>query len=115
MKPETRDHRLHRAHRVSRRLLARTQKPRLLVKRSLKHLHAQVVDTTGQVLAAASSISLKDFTGTKTAAAAELGVKLADLITKKKLGPLVLDRRQYRFHGRLKALVETLRGKGIKI
>jgi len=108
---------ISRARRVSARLQERSDLPKLLVKRSNLNLHAQIIarDGKGTILAAGSTASLKDFKGTKTEASKTLGVKLADLIIKNKIGAVVLDRAQYKFHGRVKALVESLREKGIKI
>jgi large subunit ribosomal protein L18 len=107
----------NRANRVSLRLQERSDLPKLLVKRSNLNLHAQVIarDGKGTVLAAGSTTGLKDFKGTKVEASKALGVKLADLLTKNKVGAIVLDRAQYKFHGRIKSLVESLREKGIKI
>ncbi len=106
---------LDRALRVRKRLISRTDLPRLIVKRSLNHLHAQIIDLDGKVLAAASSVSLPDVKGTKTEVAREVGVKLAASAKEKQVTAVVLDRGQLRFHGRLKALVEALRENGIKI
>lgn len=117
MKINKKNRTINRAHRVSSKLQERSDLPRLLVKRSNLNLHAQVIarDGKGTVLASGSTTGLKDFKGNKTEATKALGVKLADLIIKNKIGPLVLDRSQYKFHGRVKALVESLREKGIKI
>ncbi len=104
-----------RALRVSSRILDRSDLPRLLVKRSNQHLHTQIIDRSGKVLAAASSVAIKDTKMTKTEIAREVGVKLADLAKKSKITAAVLDRGEYRFHGRVKALVETLNNNGIKI
>ena len=115
---------LNRAIRVRKRLLSRSDLPRLVVKRSLNHLHAQIVGDQGKVLAAASSLSLltnssdktdKSHSFTKTDSARQVGVKLAELAKKNKVDAVVLDRGQYRFHGRVKALVEALKENGIKI
>lgn len=106
-----------RAHRVSSKLQTRSDLPRLVIKRSNLNTHVQVVarDGKGTILASGTSLSLKDFKGNKTAAAKEVGLKLADQIIKNKIGAIVLDRGQYSFHGRIKVLVETLRQKGVKI
>lgn len=104
-----------RATRVRNRVLDRSDLPRLVVKRSNQHLHTQIIDKAGKVLAAASSVTMKDFKGTKTEKAREVGVKLAESATKNKIKAAVLDRGHYRFHGRVKALVETLNDSGIKI
>jgi ribosomal protein L18 len=57
--------RLRRHHRMRHHLIGSTERPRLCVFRSGHHIYAQVInDTTGETLAAASSIdeSLRDFT-----------------------------------------------------
>lgn len=104
-----------RAHRVRSKVLSRSDLPRLIVKRSLNHLHTQIVDGSGKVLAAASSTSLSDVKGTKTELAKAVGVKLATEAKKAKVESVVLDRGQYRFHGRVKAMVESLKENGIKL
>ncbi|MBI2310494.1 50S ribosomal protein L18 [Candidatus Collierbacteria bacterium] len=110
-----------RALRVSSRVLDRSDLPRLVVKRSNQHLHAQIIDRSGKVLAAASSLSLpaqpanSTNLSNKTNIAKELGVKLAELAKKAGLSAVVLDRGEYRFHGRIKALVESLNTNGLKI
>ena len=108
-----------RALRVSSRVLDRSDLPRLVVKRSNQHLHAQIIDRSGKVLAAMSSAVGAQHDApskmTKTEAATQLGVKLAELAKKAGLSAAVLDRGEYRFHGRIKALVEALNKEGVKI
>lgn len=106
-----------RATRVRSKILDRSVLPRLVVKRSNQHLHAQIIDQAGKVLAAFSSTALSHSShkSNKTDSARELGVKLADLAAKNKVKAAVLDRGHYRFHGRVKALVESLNKQGIKI
>ena len=108
-----------RALRVSSRVLDRSDLPRLVVKRSNQHLHAQIIDRSGKVLATMSSRAKRsEVEGSKTTKieqARELGVKLAELAKKAGLSAAVLDRGEYRFHGRIKALVESLNANGLKI
>ncbi len=104
-----------RTRRIRARLLDRSDLPRLIVKRSNLHLHTQIIDNSGKVLAAFSSTGLKDNKLNKTDTATEVGVKLAQAAAKAKVAAAVLDRRHYRFHGRIKALVESLNKNGIKI
>ena len=66
--------RLKRHHRMRSRLEGSQNRPRLNVYRSGMHIYAQVIDdTTGQTLAAASSLdeALRDFVPEKKAASAE--------------------------------------------
>src|SRR5689334_14567888 len=89
----------NRAHRVRSRLLERSTLPRLIVRRSNSHMHAQIVATDGTVLSNFSTLKLKDFKGTKTEAATKVGEELAALAKKQKVEAVVLDRGHYRFHG----------------
>jgi len=107
-----------RQNRVRRRLLDRSDLPRLTIKRSNKHLHAQVIDSAGKVLASASSLNLPSNStnkSNKTNSSRQVGLKLAENLTKAKIKQAVLDRGHYRFHGRIKAFVEALRENKITI
>ena len=100
--------------RIRAKLLARTERPRLTVKRSNQHIFAQIIDQTGRVMAAFGSQALKKFKGTKTESAGEVGKKLGEIAKDQKITTLVFDRGSYRFHGRVKALAEAVRAAGIK-
>lgn len=100
--------------RIRAKLLARTDRPRLTVNRSNQNIFAQIIDQTGKVLAAYGSVSLKKFKGTKTESASEVGKKLGEIAKEKKVVSVVFDRGSYRFHGRVKALAESVRASGIK-
>lgn len=108
-----------RALRVTSRVLDRSDLPRLVVKRSNQHLHTQIIDRSGKVLAAVSSAvgAHRDAPSkmTKTQIATQVGVKLAEIAKKAGLSAAVLDRGEYRFHGRIKALVESLNKSGLKV
>lgn len=103
-----------RASRIRAKLLARTTRPRLTVTRSNQNIFAQIIDQGGKVLAAYGSLSLKKFKGNKTESAAEVGKKLGEIAKEKKVSTVVFDRGSYRFHGRVKALAESVRAAGIK-
>ncbi len=103
-----------RQSRIRAKLLARQDKPRLTVKRSNTHMFAQIIDLTGKVVAAFSSQALKNFKGNKTEKAAEVGKNLGELAKKNKVSEIIFDRGSYKFHGRVKALAEAVRGVGIK-
>ena len=103
--------------RVRKKLSGTSERPRLTIFRSQKHLYLQVInDETHQVLATASdagkAIAIK---GTKT----ERGIQAAQNILKKlqktKIQKLVLDRGRYKYHGRIKAVATALREGGIEV
>jgi len=107
--------------RIRAKLLVRTERPRLTVKRSNQHIFAQIIDQTGRVMAAFGSASLRGAQATKqsikmtkTESAGEVGKKLGEIAKDQKITTLVFDRGSYRFHGRVKALAEAVRAAGIK-
>ena len=110
--------RLRRKKRVRSRIQGTPERPRLNVFRSLKHIYAQaVVDTTGQTLASASTMS-PELRGTlKYAGNVEAAKKVGELIAKKCLEKgipkVVFDRNGYLYHGRIKALAEAARASGL--
>lgn len=103
-----------RQQRIRAKLLARIDRPRLTVNRSNQHIFAQIIDLQGKILAAFGSEALKSFKGNKTDQAVEVGKKLAEIAKDKKVSNVVFDRGSYRFHGRVKALAESVRESGIK-
>jgi len=87
--------------------------------RSNAHLYAQIIDdTTGATLASASTMD-KDVKGTvpsgaTMSAAVAVGRLIAERALRANLTAVVFDRGGYRFHGRVKALAEAAREKGLK-
>lgn len=116
MNKQIRKSRLNRKNRVRRRLLSRSSLPRLIIDRSLRNINAQVVDSTGKVICSATTTK-KDFKreGSKIAQAEVIGKDIAEKLNKAKIEAIVFDRGYYRYHGRVKALVEAIRQSGIKI
>jgi len=110
------DRRKARVRRTLRR--AQTDRPRLSVFRSSKHIYAQIIDDAkGLTLAAASSIdkALKPnlAKGTDVAAAAEVGRAVAERALKAGVKNVVFDRGGYIYHGRVKALADAAREAGL--
>lgn len=100
-------------HRVS------TDRPRLSVFRSGKHIYAQVIDDAkGHTLAAASSLDpdlVKNLTkGTDVKAAEAVGKLVAERAVKSGVTKVVFDRGGYLYHGRVKALAEGAREGGLQ-
>src|SRR5690606_15210045 len=99
-----------RAGRVRRKLKAvASERPRLSVYRSSKHIYAQVIDDVkGHTLAAASTMD-KDLreklkTGADVEAASVIGKLIAERAKKAGVDKVVFDRGAYIYHGRVKAL-----------
>ncbi len=108
-----------RKSRVRRTLKANaTDRPRLSVHRSSKHIYVLVIDDAeGKTVAAASTLdkdlksSLK--TGADKAAAAAVGKLIAERAIKAGVKDVVFDRGGYIYHGRVKALADAAREGGL--
>ncbi|MBD3243169.1 MAG: 50S ribosomal protein L18 [Chitinivibrionales bacterium] len=115
------DERKRRAARVRKKIVGTAERPRLSVRRSLKHISAQLVDdTTGrsivQLTSAAKAVREK-------AAAADsahkndvsriVGSLLAEKAKEQGVEHVVFDRKGYPYHGRVKALAEGAREGGL--
>lgn len=106
--------------RIRKRIAGTAERPRLAVFKSLRYIYAQVIDDdAGRTLAYASSLESalrKELgRGTKTKAAAKLvGEKLAERAKASGVERVVFDRGGYVYHGRLKALAEAAREKGLQ-
>jgi large subunit ribosomal protein L18 len=104
--------------RIRKKVNGTTERPRLTVFRSAKHIYAQVIDdTTGATLAHASTLS-KDLKGTleeddKVAAAKKVGALIAKICKSKKIDKVVFDRNGYLYHGRVSALAQAARDAGL--
>lgn len=90
------------------------ERPRLSVYRSIKNISAQIIDDeSSRTLASASSIKLKIYGG-NIKAAEEVGKNIAKEAMSKNINCVVFDRREYRYHGRIKALADAARKVGLK-
>jgi large subunit ribosomal protein L18 len=103
--------------RIRKNLTGTTERPRLSVFRSARHIYVQVIDdTTGATLAAASTMS-KDLRGSlqgkKSDAAKKVGALIAEMCKSKSIAKVVFDRNGYRYHGRIKALADAAREAGL--
>ena len=100
-------------------LFGTTERPRLSVYRSSKHIYAQLIDDmAGKTLAAASS-ALKDVRGdlkhgANVAAAKAVGKAIAERAKAKGITQVAFDRSGFKFHGRVKALADAAREHGLE-
>lgn len=107
-------HQQLRRHRNRMRVLAHAKNPVLIVFRSAKHISAQIIDSSGKILASATDAGIKGKM-TKTARAAKVGETIAKIsLPRLKAGAIAFDRGQYRYHGRVKALATAARKGGLK-
>lgn len=88
---------------------------RLSVFRSNKHIYAQIIDDQKQeTLAAASDFEINKKDIQKKKQAFETGRMLAKKAKKKKIKKVVFDKGSYKYHGRIKALAEGAREGGLE-
>ena len=110
-----------RARRVTRnkaRIFGIAERPRLAVKRSNRSIHVQLIDDNNSktlVHAASREVEKSGNKMTKT----QQSVLVGELLAKRAIGAgikkSVLDRRFYKYHGRVRALVESARKAGLII
>lgn len=115
----TEQQRQKRHRRVRVQVRGTTERPRLNVFRSLRHIYAQIVDdTVGQTLVSAGTMdeSLRGELGKlkKTEQAKLVGETLAKRALEKGVKQVVFDRGGYKYHGRVKALAEGARSAGLQ-
>ena len=112
------DARLKRQIRVRKKIKGTTERPRLNVFRSSRHIHAQIIDdVNGVTIVAASSISpdVKSdlaYSG-NVDAAKKVGAAIARKAIEKNITTVVFDRNGFLYHGRVKALAESARENGL--
>ncbi|MBK3496572.1 50S ribosomal protein L18 [Viridibacillus sp. YIM B01967] len=102
--------------RVRSKITGTTERPRLNVFRSNKHIYAQLIDDSqGLTLVSASTMD-KGFEGNagNLEAAKKIGEIIAKSATEKNIKSVIFDRGGYLYHGRVKALAEAARENGLE-
>ncbi len=103
-----------RRNRVRARVSGTAERPRLSVAITNRHITAQLIDDTiGKTLAYATT-TRGTAKGTMTEKAKTIGEQIAEQATKHKIKKVVFDRGSRLYHGRLHALAEAARSKGLE-
>ena len=108
--------RLRRQARGRKKVSGTTERPRLVVTRSSKHITVQVVDdSVGKTLAYASTMEadLRSLDGDKTAKAKKVGELVAARAKDQGIEAVVFDRAGHKYHGRIAALADAAREGGL--
>ena len=108
--------RLRRQIRGRKKLFGTTERPRLVVNRSSKHISVQVVDDlVGKTVASASTMEadLRTFGGDKKAKAKKVGELVAERAKAAGVDGVVFDRAGHQYHGRVAALADGAREGGL--
>ena len=103
--------------RLRKKISGTADRPRLVVNRSSRHLHAQLVnDLTGTTIAAASTIEadVRALEGDKKARGAKVGQLIAERAKAAGVEAVVFDRGRHTYSGRIAALADAAREGGLK-
>jgi large subunit ribosomal protein L18 len=115
---ERRQARIKRKTRVRTKVRGTSERPRLSVFRSAKHITAQIIDDVSNTTLVYASTSVKDvsdglkYTGNVDAAKA-VGAVVAQKALEKNIKQVVFDRNGFLYHGRVKALADAAREAGL--
>jgi large subunit ribosomal protein L18 len=102
-----------RKRRIRKKVTGTPERPRLSIFRSARHVYAQIIDdSTGQTLAAASTVKAKP-EGVKVDGAKAVGAAIASACLEKGIKQVVFDRGGYLYHGRVRALADAAREAGL--
>jgi large subunit ribosomal protein L18 len=110
--------RQRRRYRVRRHIRGTSDRPRLTVFRTSKHIYAQIIDdAAGRTLVSASTMDKKlresvGFGGNQAAAAA-VGQEVAARAKAAGISQVCFDRGSFRYHGRVAALANAAREAGL--
>lgn len=101
-----------RKNRTSKTVRALSDRPRLVVFKSSKHISAQIIDDEKSVtLVSATDAGVK---GKPMEIATEVGKTLGKKALEAKIKKIVFDRRGFKYHGRVKALADGAREVGLE-
>jgi large subunit ribosomal protein L18 len=110
--------RVRRAFRVRNSVRGTTERPRLSVFRSNRHIAAQVIDDEQGVTLASASTQQKDVaeglqSTCSVEAAKRIGQLLAERAKEAGVAKVCFDRGYYRYHGKVAALAQAAREAGL--
>jgi large subunit ribosomal protein L18 len=108
-----RSSRARRHFRLRKKVTGSSERPRLVVTRSARHLFVQLVDDTqGRTLASASTYKATD--GDKTEQARAVGTQIAEAARAAGIAKVVFDRGGNTYTGRIAAFAEAAREAGLE-
>ncbi len=110
------EQRLKRKVRIRKKVYGDSSKPRLAVYKSNKNIYVQAIDDLNQTTIGSASTLSKELKVERLTidAAKKVGELMGDILNKNKIEEAVFDRGGYIYHGRVKALADGIREKGIK-
>ena len=110
--------RLKRHRRIRKRISGTSERPRLCVTKTLRHLYAQVIDDElGRTVVQASTLEPEirsRVSGPNVAAAETVGTILAERALNDGIEAVVFDRGGYPYHGVISTFAEACRKGGLR-
>lgn len=104
-----------RKNRIRNTVTGTSERPRLTVHVSNKHISAQIIDDTKHhTVAAITTVGQKAASGDMTARAEWVGTEIAKKAKAAKVKSVVFDRNGRLYHGRIKALADAARAGGLE-
>lgn len=102
--------------RIRRKLSGTSQRPRLAVYFSNANVYAQVIDDEAGRTIVSASTKEKGYAAGKAniAHATQIGAAIAERLLAKNITAVVFDRAGFNFHGKVKALADAAREKGLQ-
>jgi large subunit ribosomal protein L18 len=104
-----------RRRRTRAKIAGTAARPRLSVHISNKHVTAQLIDDDTATTLAFVATAATPIKGSLSEQATVVGTQIAELAAKKKIKAVVFDRGSRIYHGRLHALAEAARAKGLEL
>lgn len=110
--------RVLRHKRIRKKIEGTSERPRMSVFRSKKHMFIQLIDDHDGKTLVSVSTQEKDLKGQKDLRTCEGAKRVGELIAErakaKGIEKVVFDRGGYIFHGRIKSMADAARAKGLK-
>ena len=115
MKLKNKNLRHKRKIRIRKKIIGMENKPRLAVYKSNKNIYVQAIDDLNQKTIATSSSLSKELKSENLSleTAKKVGEVMGDKLKELGISEAVFDRGGYIYHGRVKAVAEAIREKGI--
>lgn len=106
--------RVRRHQRLRQRVKGSEERPRMAIYVSNKHMYVQFIDDCAMRTLASTS-TLKDSKGCNLETAKLVGEQAASIAKEKGISLVVVDRGGFKFHGRVKQIVDAATAAGLKI
>ena len=103
-----------RAKRTRAKIFGTSERPRLSVHISNRHIVAQVIDDNKKITLCSATTVGEKLDGTMTEKAAKIGAEIAKKAKAKKIKTVVFDRGSKLYAGRMSALADAARKEGLE-